>query len=233
MHVRPTVQSMYWFVFDLKWVAANEFNSVWSLNLLCATPKLAREAMTLQLSNNLRALLSLTLWSTNLNACLFWNYLVGCLQCQNGNPSCRFSAQGGICHNNLANFFWKNAGWVSIKQGVILIIFVGTASIHNARLSHIHDVRSPLLGEVHAVPQCRFVPSSVYMWWDHCAMPPVSPAIVHLAVLSTPDSPCMSVLIIEKINKYHNYFVLYVSLLILDTEGISISYISKLRKLSN
>ena len=116
---------------------------------------------------------------------------------------------------------------------VILIIFVVTASIHNARLSYIYDVRSPFLGEVHAVPLCRFVPSSVYMWWDHCAMPPVSPAIVHLAVLSTPDSHCMSVLIIEKINKYHNYFVLYVSLLILDTEGISISYISKLRKLSN
>ena len=48
----------------------------------------------------------------------FWFYLVGCLQRQNGNPSCRFSAQGAICHNKLANFHCKNGVWLSIKHGV-------------------------------------------------------------------------------------------------------------------
>ena len=52
------------------------------------------------------------------NPRVFWFYLVGCLQCQNGNPSCRFSAQGAICHNKLANFYWKNGVWVSTKHGV-------------------------------------------------------------------------------------------------------------------
>ena len=64
---------------------------------------------------------------------------------------------------------------------VIPIIFVSMASIHNARLFDIYGVRSPFLGEVHALPPSCFVPSSVYRWWDHCAMPPVSPAIIHLA----------------------------------------------------
>ena len=64
---------------------------------------------------------------------------------------------------------------------VIPIIFVSMASIHNARLFDIYGVRSPFLGEVHAIPPSCFVPSSVYRWWDHCAMPPVSPAIIHLA----------------------------------------------------
>ena len=64
---------------------------------------------------------------------------------------------------------------------VIPIIFVSTASIHNARLFDIYDVRSPFIGEVHAIPPSCFVPSSVYRWGDHCAMPPVSPAIMHLA----------------------------------------------------
>ena len=77
---------------------------------------------------------------------------------------------------------------------VIPIIFVSMASRHNARLFDIYGVRSPFLGEVHAIPPSCFVPSSVYQtppcntgslsvyrWWDHCAMPPVSPAIIHLA----------------------------------------------------
>ena len=115
------------------------------------------------------------------NPRVFLFYLVGCLQCQNGNPSCRFSAQGAIRHNKLANFYWKNGVWVSIKYGVIPIIFVSMASIHNARLFDIYDVRSPFLGEVHAIPPSCFVPSSVYRWWDHCAMRPVSHAIIHLA----------------------------------------------------
>ena len=45
---------------------------------------------------------------------------------------------------------------------VIPIIFVSTASIHNARLFYIYDVRLPFLGEVHAIPPSCFVPSSVY-----------------------------------------------------------------------
>ena len=64
---------------------------------------------------------------------------------------------------------------------VIPIIFVSMASIHNARLFVNYDIRSPFLGEVHAIPPSCFVPSSVYRWWDHCAMPSVSPAIIHLA----------------------------------------------------
>ena len=64
---------------------------------------------------------------------------------------------------------------------VIPIIFVSMASIHNARLFDNYDIRSPFLGEVHAIPPSCFVPSSVYRWWDHCAMPSVSPAIIHLA----------------------------------------------------
>ena len=52
---------------------------------------------------------------------------------------------------------------------------------HNARLFDIYDARSPFLGEVHAIPPSCFVPSSVYRRGDHCAMPPVSPAIIHLA----------------------------------------------------
>ena len=58
----------------------------------------------------------------------------------------------------------------------ILIIFVGTASIHHARLFDIYDVCSPF----HAIPLSRFVPSSVFRWLDHRAMPPVSSAIIHL-----------------------------------------------------
>ena len=79
---------------------------------------------------------------------------------------------------------------------VIAIIFVSMASIHNARLFDIYDVRSPFLGEVHAIPPSCFVPSSVYRWWDHCAMPPVSPAIIHLAgvalVFETPPGSSAS-----------------------------------------
>ena len=55
---------------------------------------------------------------TQQNSRVSWYYLVGCLQCQNGNPSCKFSAQGAICHNKLANFYWKNVVWVSIRHGV-------------------------------------------------------------------------------------------------------------------
>ena len=63
---------------------------------------------------------------------------------------------------------------------VILIIFVSTALMHTVRLLDIYDVRSAFLGEGHAVPLSRFVPSSIYRWCDHCAMPPVSPVIFHL-----------------------------------------------------
>ena len=102
------------------------------------------------------------------NPRVLWFYLVGCLQCQKGNPSCRFSAQGAICPNKLANFYWKNGVCRGINQTwcVIPTIFVSTASIHNARLFHIYDVHSPFLGEVHAIPPSCFVPSSVYRWWD-------------------------------------------------------------------
>ena len=69
MHVPPSVQSVYWFVFDPKWAAVNDLNSVWSSTSLCGTPvgtpNPLRVAMTSQWSS-LRALLSLTLLSTNL-----------------------------------------------------------------------------------------------------------------------------------------------------------------------
>ena len=68
MHVPPSVQPMCWFVFDHKWVAANDLNSVWSSTSLCGTPvgtpNPLRKAVTSQWSNQ-RALLSLTLLSTN------------------------------------------------------------------------------------------------------------------------------------------------------------------------
>ena len=70
---------------------------------------------------------------------------------------------------------------------VIPIIFVSTASIHDARLFDIYDVRSPFLSEVHAIPPSCFVPSGVFRWGDHCAMPPVSPAIIHLAGVALVD----------------------------------------------
>ena len=68
MHVPPSAQSMCWFVFDAKWAAVNDLNSVWSSTSLCGTsvgtPNPLREAMTSQWSN-LHALSSLTFLSTN------------------------------------------------------------------------------------------------------------------------------------------------------------------------
>ena len=64
------------------------------------------------------------------------------------------------------------------------MIFASMSSINIARLFDIYDVRPPFLGEVHAIPPSRFVPSSVYRWWDHRTMPLVSPAIIHLAGLA-------------------------------------------------
>ena len=69
MHMTPSVQSVCWFVFDPKWAAVNDLNSVWSSTSLCGTPvgipNPLHEAMTSQWSN-LRTLLSLTLLSTTL-----------------------------------------------------------------------------------------------------------------------------------------------------------------------
>ena len=68
MHVPPSLQSVCWFVFDPKWAAVNDLNSVCSSTTLCGTPvgtpNPLREAKTSQWSN-LRALLSLTLLSTH------------------------------------------------------------------------------------------------------------------------------------------------------------------------
>ena len=62
MHVPQTVKSMCWFLFDPKWAAVNDLDSV-SSRCEAHTTSL-REAMTSQVSN-LRALLSLKLLSTN------------------------------------------------------------------------------------------------------------------------------------------------------------------------
>ena len=68
MHVPPIVQFVCWFVFDPKWAAINDLNWVWSSTSLCGAPmdkpNPLREAMTSQWYN-LRALLSLTILSTN------------------------------------------------------------------------------------------------------------------------------------------------------------------------
>ena len=60
MHVPQSAQSVCWFVFDPKWAAVNDLNSVWSSPSLCGTPvgrpNPLREAMTSQWSN-LRALI--------------------------------------------------------------------------------------------------------------------------------------------------------------------------------
>ena len=41
MHVPPTIQSIFWLVFDPKWSVVNDYNSAWSSTSLCCTPTLA------------------------------------------------------------------------------------------------------------------------------------------------------------------------------------------------